>query len=79
MIRRFIIFGASGDLTARYLLPAFVQLHAGGELPDGLEITGVARESWDTAAFRRHIAARLEHHGPAHDRRSRQAVTAMLT
>lgn len=78
MIRRVIIFGASGDLTSRYLLPAFAQLHAAGALPDALEIIGVAREPWDTAAFRRHIAARLERHSSDVVPSSRQAVTAML-
>jgi glucose-6-phosphate 1-dehydrogenase len=33
MIRRFVIFGASGDLTSRYLLPALVEFRAAGSLP----------------------------------------------
>ncbi|HXH08973.1 MAG TPA: glucose-6-phosphate dehydrogenase, partial [Alphaproteobacteria bacterium] len=79
MIRRVVIFGASGDLTSRYLLPALVQLDATGCLPEELQILGVAREAWDTETFRRHIAAHLDRHRADLDLGSRQAVTAMLT
>ncbi len=37
------VFGASGDLTARKLLPALSQLAAHGLLPDGFAVIGVAR------------------------------------
>lgn len=36
MIRRLVIFGATGDLTSRYLLPAVARLHEAAKLPDGL-------------------------------------------
>jgi Glucose-6-phosphate dehydrogenase, NAD binding domain len=38
MIKRLVIFGATGDLTARYLLPGIVALHDAGLLPEGLPI-----------------------------------------
>jgi glucose-6-phosphate 1-dehydrogenase len=46
-----VIFGASGDLTARKLIPALYHLYCGGQLPDPVRIVGVARrektdESW---------------------------------
>jgi glucose-6-phosphate 1-dehydrogenase len=46
-----MIFGASGDLTARKLIPALYQLHHNGFLPERCAIIGVARrdktdDSW---------------------------------
>src|SRR4051794_14459925 len=38
-----VIFGASGDLTARKLLPALERLAAYGVLPPELVLVGVAR------------------------------------
>jgi len=38
-----VIFGASGDLTKRKLLPALFHLEQGGLLPDQFRIVGVAR------------------------------------
>ena len=37
------IFGASGDLTKRKLLPALYHLEQNGMLPENLAIVGVAR------------------------------------
>ncbi|HVH53511.1 MAG TPA: glucose-6-phosphate dehydrogenase, partial [Actinomycetota bacterium] len=38
-----VIFGASGDLTKRKLLPAFWSLFVQGLLPKGFAISGYAR------------------------------------
>ena len=38
-----IIFGASGDLTARKLIPALYHLFSSGALPDPVRIIGFAR------------------------------------
>ena len=35
MSHRLVIFGASGDLTSRKLMPALAQLHEAGQLPPG--------------------------------------------
>jgi glucose-6-phosphate 1-dehydrogenase len=70
-IRKLILFGATGDLTGRYLLPALAHLHAAGRLPDGFQISGAAYEDWDVETFRRAAAERLERHAadvPAADR-----------
>ena len=63
MIGRMVLFGASGDLTARFLMPALGALQAAGRLPEGFGLVGAARESWDDEVFRRHAAAALERHG----------------
>jgi glucose-6-phosphate 1-dehydrogenase len=51
-----VIFGASGDLTHRKLLPALYNLAESGHLPESFVIIGVARSAIDTAAFRKKMA-----------------------
>ena len=60
MIERLLLFGATGDLAGRFLLPALAELHDEGKLPDGFRVVGAAREDWDDEAFRRHAARRLD-------------------
>jgi glucose-6-phosphate 1-dehydrogenase len=47
-----VIFGASGDLTARKLIPALFNLAQGGYLASGAPIVGVARRDKIDADFR---------------------------
>jgi glucose-6-phosphate 1-dehydrogenase len=47
-----ILFGATGDLARRMLLPSLFGLHADGLLPPDLRIVGTARSPLDEAAFR---------------------------
>ena len=47
-----IIFGASGDLTKRKLIPALFRISHGGSLPEQWYIVGVGRSSMDDEAFR---------------------------
>ena len=47
-----VIFGASGDLTERKLIPALYHLTAGGHLPVEFSVIGVARRKWDDAYMR---------------------------
>ena len=44
MIRKLVLFGATGDLAGRYLLPALAGLHATGRLPEGFLVVGASRE-----------------------------------
>ena len=46
-----VIFGASGDLTARKLIPALYRLDVLGLLPDETQIVGVARREFTKEAF----------------------------
>ena len=62
MIERLLIFGATGDLFGRFLLPALVELYDEGRLSGGFRVVGTARENWDDETFRRHAARRLEQH-----------------
>jgi glucose-6-phosphate 1-dehydrogenase len=54
-----VIFGASGDLTHRLLLPALYNLAAGGLLPDAFALIGVARSESTSEAFRGDLAKSL--------------------
>ncbi len=47
-----VIFGASGDLTSRKLIPALFELHRLGQLPDGLAVMGVSRTPLSDDDFR---------------------------
>jgi glucose-6-phosphate 1-dehydrogenase len=47
-----VIFGASGDLAARKLIPALYSLFLAGALPERSFILGVSRTAFDDAAFR---------------------------
>ena len=46
-----VIFGASGDLTARKLIPSLYNLAADGILSDDFAIIGVARREWTREVF----------------------------
>jgi glucose-6-phosphate 1-dehydrogenase len=46
------LFGASGDLTKRLLMPALYNLAADGLLPERFGIVGIARDELTTEAFR---------------------------
>jgi len=50
-----VIFGATGDLTHRKLIPALYNLAADGELPVGAAIVGFARRNKSDDEFRRDL------------------------
>ena len=50
-----VLFGASGDLTQRLLLPALYNLAAAHLLPDGFRILGFAADDWADDKFREHV------------------------
>jgi glucose-6-phosphate 1-dehydrogenase len=47
----FVLFGASGDLTSRKILPALARLAELGQLPDPFVLVGVARTTWSDDEF----------------------------
>jgi glucose-6-phosphate 1-dehydrogenase len=50
-----VIFGASGDLTYRKLVPALYTLAVEGRLPEQYAVVGVARSDFDDNAFLTHL------------------------
>ena len=59
-----VIFGASGDLTARKILPALARLADRGVLDDGFTVIGVARTEWSDDEFRAHVTESTPDCGP---------------
>lgn len=59
-----ILFGATGDLAARMLLPSLYGLHRDQLLPQGLRIVATARSTHDEASFRAHAREALQSHVP---------------
>ncbi len=55
-----IIFGASGDLTTRKLMPALAELTDRGFLPHGFTVVGVARTEMTDEDFRTRAATAIE-------------------
>lgn len=79
MIKRLVLFGATGDLAGRFLLPALAELHEGGFLPADFRVVATAREDWDDDTFRQHAAQQLEQHaGSDVGAASRDAVVQAL-
>ncbi|WP_208108736.1 glucose-6-phosphate dehydrogenase [Cognatilysobacter terrigena] len=62
------IFGASGDLAQRMLLPSLYGLHRDRLLPASLRILGTARSEFDDAGFRASVAEAIERFVPAAER-----------
>jgi glucose-6-phosphate 1-dehydrogenase len=55
-----VIFGASGDLTARKLIPALYNLALNRYLPAGFSVVGCANSPWSDEEFRQHMRAAVE-------------------
>jgi glucose-6-phosphate 1-dehydrogenase len=56
----FVIFGVTGDLTKRKLIPAMYQLAVEDQLPDELAIIGFARRDWDDEKMRSEMRQGVE-------------------
>jgi glucose-6-phosphate 1-dehydrogenase len=63
VIERLVVFGGTGDLSGRYLLPALAALKAGGHLPERFELVCASREDWSDERFRSWAADWLEREG----------------
>ena len=67
-----VVFGATGDLTLRKLLPALYWRFRDGQMPPGARVIGAARSELDDAAFRERAAGALAAHVP---QEAREAAT----
>ncbi|MEQ8237558.1 MAG: glucose-6-phosphate dehydrogenase [Cyclobacteriaceae bacterium] len=56
-----VIFGASGDLTIRKLIPAVFNLFERGYLPEDFKIVGASRTSYSDEEFRKKVIAENKH------------------
>ena len=65
-----LLFGATGDLAQRMLLPSLCALNADGLLDPELQIVGTARSEMSDHEFRNFARAALEKFLPAQRRSS---------
>lgn len=72
-----LLFGATGDLARRMLLPSLYALHEDGLLAEGLRIIGTARSDLDDAGFRDLAEAALDEFLPA-DRKDESRLAGFL-
>ncbi len=72
-----LLFGATGDLARRMLLPSLYALHEDGLLAEGLRIVGTARSDLDDAGFRDLAMAALDEFLPE-DRRDDSKLAGFL-
>src|SRR3984957_1473170 len=54
-----VLFGATGDLTHRKLVPALYHLARGGNMPADCAIVGFARRDWTDDQFRSELEKSL--------------------
>src|SRR5207249_9450375 len=59
-----VLFGATGDLTRRKLIPALYSLHVQNLLPDHFTIVAFARREKDDATFREDLRNAVREFAP---------------
>ena len=79
MLSHMVIFGATGDLAARLLVPGLAELRAAGDIGDGLTIVGVGIEHMSDAAFRERMRTALAEHAATIDSEARAATVNAMT
>jgi len=76
MIDKLAIFGATGDLTARYLLPALASLRASGQLSDDFQLIASGREDWSNDNFLKWADEQLGRHASELDHSVRASIVS---
>src|SRR3989442_15730981 len=56
----FVLFGGTGDLAKRKIIPALYSAFVNGRLDANFSFIGAAREALDDADFRQRVAASIE-------------------
>ena len=59
-----VIMGATGDLTARKLIPSLFHMYQNDRLPEAFAIIGSGRTQLNDEAFRNKLASDMESAGP---------------
>ncbi len=72
-ICQFVIFGATGDLSSRKLLPALYHLQCAGRMPEDMRIFAFGRRAWNREEWEEFLRGQLERftegYRPEHFRR----------
>lgn len=72
-----VIFGGTGDLARRKILPGLFRRFRSGQMPEGSRIIGAARASLNRAGYRANVKEALEEFVPA-EARPKKAVDGFL-
>ncbi|MBF9036365.1 glucose-6-phosphate dehydrogenase [Rhodobacterales bacterium HKCCE2091] len=72
-----VIFGGTGDLARRKILPGLFRRFTSGQMPEGARIIGAARSDHDDAEYRATITEAIEEFVPK-DRRDPAEVAAFV-
>jgi len=72
-----VVFGATGDLARRKILPGLYRRFWAGQVPPESRLIGAARSDMGVAGFRAFVAAAIAEFVPA-DKREEGALTAFL-
>ena len=62
-----VVYGASGDLVARKIVPALFELRQEGSLPDRFALIGVSRSDMTDQSFRDHLLQKAKDNGSSTD------------
>ncbi len=75
-----VIFGASGDLMKRLLMPSLYNLACSGLLPERFAIVGVGRSQWNTEHFRERMSEEIRKFStrPQFDEKSWNRLSSLL-
>ncbi|MEV3959455.1 glucose-6-phosphate dehydrogenase [Nocardia sp. NPDC050193] len=76
MIERLVVFGGTGDLAGRYLLPALAALRATGCIDDDFALVCVDRKEWDAERFDDWARDQLDRYAGETPPEARQAIIA---
>ena len=79
LLNTLVVLGARGDMTGRLLLPALVQLAAGGALPDRTRVLAVDRDPGSSDDYRDHARQKLDAHLPHRDDEAADALLERLS
>ncbi|NKY49641.1 glucose-6-phosphate dehydrogenase [Nocardia vermiculata] len=73
---RLVVFGGTGDLTGRYLLPGLAALFDTGHLDEHFRLICADMKEWDDARFHDWVADRLDRHAANFSPAARASVAA---
>ena len=74
-----VIFGATGDLTYRKLIPALFALYCRNMLPEKLSILGTGRSDQDDRAFRTRMAEGISRFAEKPDNATGESIKKFIT
>ena len=74
----YVVFGGTGDLAERKLIPALFRRHADGQIPANSRIIGAARGEMETSAYRDFAREALKTHVGEYELKDEAHINAFL-